>query len=45
VGEPSSFVRLAKQTWWLFGTLSLLAGYVVQAVVLDNGKLVATPAT
>jgi len=39
LGEPSSFVRLAKQTWWLFGTLALLAGYVFQAVALDNGKL------
>jgi drug/metabolite transporter (DMT)-like permease len=37
--EPSSFVRLAKQTWWLLGTLALLAGYVFQAVALDNGKL------
>jgi drug/metabolite transporter (DMT)-like permease len=39
LGEPSSFVRLAKQTWWLFGTLALLAGYVFQAVALDRGKL------
>jgi drug/metabolite transporter (DMT)-like permease len=39
LGEPSSFVRLAKQTWWLLGTLALLAGYVFQAVALDNGKL------
>ena len=39
LGEPSSFVRLAKQTWWLLGTLALLAGYVFQAVALDHGKL------
>ena len=39
LGEPSSFLRLAKQTWWLFGTLALLAGYVFQAVALDIGKL------
>jgi len=39
LGEPSSFVRLAKQTWWLLGTLGLLAGYVFQAVALDNGQL------
>lgn len=39
LGEPSSFFRLAKQTWWLLGTLALLAGYVFQAVALDNGKL------
>ena len=39
LGEPSSFVRLARQGWWLLGTLALLAGYVFQAVALDNGKL------
>jgi drug/metabolite transporter (DMT)-like permease len=39
LGKPSSFVRLAKQTWWLFGTLALLAGYVFQAVALDRAKL------
>ena len=39
LGEPSSFVRLAKQKWWLLGTLALLAGYVFQAVALDHGKL------
>ena len=39
LGEPSSFVRLARQTWWLLGTLALLAGYVFQAVALDHGKL------
>jgi drug/metabolite transporter (DMT)-like permease len=39
LGEPRSFVRLARQGWWLLGTLALLAGYVFQAVALDNGKL------
>jgi drug/metabolite transporter (DMT)-like permease len=39
LGRPSSFVSLAKQTWWLVGTLALLAGYVFQAVALDHGKL------
>jgi hypothetical protein len=39
LGSPSSFVRLAKQTFWLLGTVALLAGYVVQAVALDNGRL------
>jgi hypothetical protein len=39
LGEPSGFVRLARQGWWLFGMLALLAGYVFQAVALDNGKL------
>ena len=37
--EPSSFVRLARQTWWLLGTLALLAAYVLQAVALDRGRL------
>src|SRR4051794_33270146 len=41
LGRPSSFVSLAKQTWWLVGTLALLAGYVFQAVALDHGKLAA----
>ena len=39
LGKPSSFVRLARQKWWLLGTLALLAGYVFQAVALDHGKL------
>ena len=39
LGSPSSFLRLAKQTFWLLGTLALLVGYVVQAVALDNGRL------
>lgn len=39
LSSPSSFVTLAKQTWWLIGTLVLLAGYAFQAVALDNGRL------
>jgi drug/metabolite transporter (DMT)-like permease len=39
LGSPSSFVRLAKQKWWLFGTIALLAGYVLQAAALDRGRL------
>ena len=39
LGSPSSFVTLAKQKWWLIGTLALLVGYVFQAVALDNGRL------
>jgi drug/metabolite transporter (DMT)-like permease len=38
-GSPSSLLRLAKQTFWLLGTVALLAGYVFQAVALDNGRL------
>ncbi|HEY7693510.1 MAG TPA: DMT family transporter [Gaiellaceae bacterium] len=37
--SPGSFVRLARQTWWLLGTAALLGGYVCQAVALDHGKL------
>jgi drug/metabolite transporter (DMT)-like permease len=37
--SPASFIRLARQTWWLLGTIALLAGYVCQAVALDHGKL------
>jgi hypothetical protein len=37
--SPASFVRLARQTWWLLGSLALLSGYVCQAVALDHGKL------
>jgi drug/metabolite transporter (DMT)-like permease len=37
--SPRSFVRLALQAWWLVGTLALLAGYVLQAVALDRGRL------
>ena len=39
LGSPSSFVALAKQKFWLFGTLALLVGYLFQAVALDNGRL------
>ena len=37
--SPASFLRLAKQTWWLLGTVALLAGYVFQAIALANGRL------
>ena len=39
LGSPRSFVALAKQTWWLLGTLALLVGYAFQAVALDHGRL------
>jgi len=39
LGSPSSFVTLAKQKWWLIGTLALLCGYAFQAVALGNGRL------
>jgi drug/metabolite transporter (DMT)-like permease len=39
LGSPASFVRLARQTWWLIGSVALLGGYVCQAVALDHGKL------
>src|SRR5207342_1556313 len=39
LGSPSSLLRLAKQTWWLLGTVALLCGYVLQAVALDHGRL------
>ena len=38
-GSPASLLRLATQTWWLLGTVALLAGYVFQAVALANGRL------
>jgi drug/metabolite transporter (DMT)-like permease len=34
-----SLLRLARSTWWFVGTLALLAGYLVQAVALDHGRL------
>ncbi|HXY85519.1 MAG TPA: DMT family transporter [Gaiellaceae bacterium] len=37
--DPRTFVRLARQEWWLVGTLALLVGYVFQAVALDHGRL------
>jgi uncharacterized membrane protein len=39
LGSPASFLKLAKQTWWLLGTVALLAGYVFQAIALANGRL------
>jgi drug/metabolite transporter (DMT)-like permease len=39
LGSPGSFLRLARQTWWLLGSLALLGGYACQAVALDHGKL------
>jgi drug/metabolite transporter (DMT)-like permease len=39
LGSPSSFVTLARQTWWLIGTLVLLVGYAFQAIALDHGRL------
>lgn len=39
LGDAGSFVRLAKQKWWLLGSLALLGGYVLQAVALDHGRL------
>ncbi len=37
--SPGSFLRLARQTFWLLGTLALLGGYVLQAMALDRGRL------
>ncbi len=39
LGSPSSFLKLAKQTWWILGTVALLTGYVFQAIALANGRL------
>ena len=39
LGSPSSLLNLAKQTWWLLGTVALLTGYAFQAVALGNGRL------
>jgi uncharacterized membrane protein len=39
LGSPGSLVALAKQTWWLLGTVALLCGYAFQAVALDHGRL------
>jgi drug/metabolite transporter (DMT)-like permease len=39
LGDPKSLVRLLGQTWWLFGTLALFAGYLFQAAALDRGRL------
>ena len=35
LGSPSSLLNLAKQWWWLLGTVALLGGYAFQAVALD----------
>ena len=37
--SAKSYLQLAKQLWWVTGTLVLLAGYAFQAVALDNGQL------
>jgi drug/metabolite transporter (DMT)-like permease len=37
--SPAWFIRLARQKWWLLGTVALLGGYICQAVALDHGKL------
>jgi drug/metabolite transporter (DMT)-like permease len=39
LGSPKSLVALAKQTWWLLGTIALLGGYAFQAVALAHGRL------
>jgi drug/metabolite transporter (DMT)-like permease len=39
LGSPKSLFALAKQTWWLFGTVALLVGYLFQAIALDHGRL------
>ena len=39
LGSAKSFLSLAKQTWWLLGTVALLAAYAFQAVALANGRL------
>ena len=37
--SAASYLALAKQWWWLAGTVVLLVGYVVQAVALGHGQL------
>ena len=37
--DPASLARLAGQRMWLFGTIALLVGYVLQAAALDRGRL------
>ncbi|MEP7223976.1 MAG: DMT family transporter [Actinomycetota bacterium] len=39
LGSPSSFILLAKQKFWLIGTIALLVGYALQAAALDRGRL------
>jgi len=37
--SAASYLALAKQRWWLAGTIVLLVGYLFQAVALDDGQL------
>ncbi len=37
--STKSYLSLLRQWWWLAGTLVLLAGYLFQAIALDNGQL------
>lgn len=39
MSNPKSLLALAKQRWWLAGTLALLVGYAFQAAALDRGRL------
>jgi hypothetical protein len=39
LSSAKSYVQLARQKWWLVGTLVLLSGYLFQAVALDDGQL------
>jgi drug/metabolite transporter (DMT)-like permease len=39
LGSPKSLLQLARQRWWLAGTIALLVGYLFQAVALGNGRL------
>jgi drug/metabolite transporter (DMT)-like permease len=39
LGSPKSLLDLARQRWWLAGTVALLCGYGFQAVALANGRL------
>ena len=39
LANPMSLVRLVGQRMWLFGTVALLVGYVLQAGALDRGRL------
>src|SRR5262245_42749696 len=37
LASPRSFLNLAMQPYWLFGTLSLLGAYVLQAMAVARG--------
>jgi drug/metabolite transporter (DMT)-like permease len=37
--SAASYLALARQWWWLAGTVTLLIGYLVQAVALGKGQL------